>query len=34
MRACVYAPGIQLTLTRLDGAATIASLLAQREAAR
>jgi hypothetical protein len=30
VRACVYAPGIQLTLTRLDGAATIASLLAAR----
>ena len=28
--ACVYAPGIQLTLTRLDAAATIESLIAER----
>jgi hypothetical protein len=34
VRACVYAPGIQLTLTRLDGAATIASLVAERAGTR
>ena len=30
VRACVYAPGLQLTLTRLDAAETIASLIAER----
>jgi hypothetical protein len=34
VRACVYAPGIQLTLTRLDRTETIASLLAERAAGR
>jgi hypothetical protein len=32
VRACVYAPGIQLTLTRVDADATIRSLLAERAA--
>jgi hypothetical protein len=32
VRACVYAPGLQLTLTRLDAAETIASLIAERSA--
>ena len=31
--ACVYAPGIQLTLTRLDAAETIGALIAERSAA-
>ena len=30
VRACVYAPGIQLTLTRVDADATIRSLIAER----
>lgn len=30
VRACLYAPGLQLTLTRQDAAATILSLLAER----
>ena len=30
VRACVYAPGIQLTLTRIDADATIRSLIAER----
>ena len=32
VRACVYAPGIQLTLTRVDADATIRSLIAERAA--
>jgi hypothetical protein len=32
VRACVYAPGIQLTLTRVDAEATIRSLIAERAA--
>ena len=32
VRACVYAPGIQLTLTRVDENATIRSLIAERAA--
>jgi len=34
VRACVYAPGIQLTLTRLDREDTTASLIAERAAVR
>jgi hypothetical protein len=32
VRACVYAPGIQLTLTRVDADETIRSLIAERSA--
>ena len=32
VRACVYAPGIQLTLTRVDADTTIRSLIAERAA--
>jgi hypothetical protein len=32
VRACVYAPGIQLTLTRVDEETTIRSLIAERAA--
>jgi hypothetical protein len=32
VRACLYRPGIQLTLTRFDAEATIASLLSERAA--
>ena len=32
VRACVYAPGIQLTLTRVDEEATVRSLIAERAA--
>lgn len=34
VRACVYAPGMQLSFTRFDAAATIESLVAERAAVR
>lgn len=34
VRACVYAPGMQLSFTRFDAAATIESLVAERATAR
>jgi hypothetical protein len=34
VRACVYAPGMQVSLTRFDAAATIESLVAERATTR